>query len=197
MGAETAFPLEWPAGRQRTQPARRQRAQFQVNFASARDHLMAELSRLGARYPILSTNIPLRRDGLPYANQPEPDDPGAAVYFEFKGTQMAFACDRWDRVKDNIRAVGKTIEALRGLERWGTGEMVSAAFVGFQALPESIGDHWSDVLGVPSDAPKEQIRRAYVRRRSESHPDNGGDAQEFHRVTQAWEEAQYEIRKET
>ena len=61
-----AYPLQWPE----TQPhsKRRQRAQFNTSFAKARDALMHELRLMGAQLPVLSTNVELRRDGLPYAN---------------------------------------------------------------------------------------------------------------------------------
>lgn len=48
---------------------------------------------------------------------------------------MCFACEKWQDVYGNIYAIGKTIEALRGIERWGTGDMVEQAFTGFVALP--------------------------------------------------------------
>src|SRR5262245_54177038 len=70
---------------------------------------------------------------------------GSAVYFTHKGRQMCFACDRWDKMEDNLHAVSKTIEALRGIERWGTGEMVQQAFTGFVALP---GNSPWEVLGL-------------------------------------------------
>ena len=63
---------------------------------------------------------------------------------------MCFACDKWRDVYDNIYAIGKTIEALRGIERWGTGDMVEQAFTGFVALP-SPKSPW-EILGVPSRA---------------------------------------------
>jgi hypothetical protein len=37
---------------------------------------------------------------------------------------MCLACDRWDKVQDNIYAIAMTIEPLRGIERWGSGSMV-------------------------------------------------------------------------
>lgn len=135
VSPEEAHPLHWPEGRARTR--RRQRSRFDVTFAQARDALSDEIHRLGGRYMVLSTNVALRRDNLPYANQPEPDDTGVAVYFERNGKQMCFACDRWDRVKDNIRAIQKTIEAMRGIERWGTGEMMDRAFSAFEAQASS------------------------------------------------------------
>jgi len=48
---------------------------------------------------------------------------------------MCLACDRWDKVQDNIYAIAMTIEPLRGIERWGSGSMVEQAFTGFFALP--------------------------------------------------------------
>lgn len=154
-----AYPLQWPAGRPRTN--RPQSSRFSVSFAAARDSLFHELRLMGAKLPVLSTNITLRQDGIPYANQRQPEDKGVAIYFEYKGKSVCFACDRWDKVEDNIQAVRKTIEALRGISRWGTGDMVDAAFHGFAALPPPAQDKWFDVLGVPDSASQEQIRLAF------------------------------------
>lgn len=128
---------------------------------------MDELRLLGARNVVLSTNVELRRDGLPYANRPEPGDSGAAAYFTHNGKSMCFSCDRWDRVRDNIRAIEKTIAAMRGIERWGTGEMVQAAFSGFEALPPpdqmppAPDSAWWVVLGIGQDASLDQIKVAW------------------------------------
>lgn len=151
-----AFPLQWPIGRPRI--ARKERSRFDVTFAKARDELFKELHKMGARLPVLSTNVPLRRDGLPYANQPEPDDSGVAVYFTWKDKQMSFCCDRWDRVRDNVQAIRHTIAALRGLDRWGTGDMIEAAFRGFEALPAPKGKDWHDVIGVSKSDSFEIVR---------------------------------------
>lgn len=188
-GAE-AFPLAWPAGWPRAK--RKVRAAFQTSFADARDSLMRELRLMGARYPILSTNIPLRRDGLPYAAQKEPDDPGVAVYFMWQGKQMTFACDRWDRVKDNVRAVGKTIEALRGVERWGASDMMERAFSAFEALPAPDGvvilSCWQ-VLDLEPPVSEMDIERAYRIKSKTAHPDAGGSREEWDQLRRAYDEA--------
>ncbi len=183
---ETSFPLCWPPGRGRTNPGRRERARFSrrgsdgwkrsLTIEEARLRLNAELERLGARRPILSTNLRLRNDGWPASNQTEPSDPGAAVYIELNGQKTCFACDRWDRVADNISAIAHTIEALRGIERWGSGEMVRAAFTGFRALP-AMERPWREVLGIEpgSEVTPEQIQSAYLTMSKRSHPDAGGD----------------------
>ena len=186
-----AFPLKWPDGRPRTDRYRRERSRFNVGFGKARDSLMQSLRLLGARHVVLSTNIPLRGDGLPYANTGSVSDPGVAVYFTYKGNQMCFACDRWDRVQDNCQAVHHTIEALRGIARWGTGDMMEAAFQGFTALPapDSVRN-WREVLGIKGERPTiDQIEKAYKQLRSRHHPDKGGDPELFHEVQSAYEKA--------
>jgi hypothetical protein len=185
-----AFPLAWPAGWPRAK--RKTRAPFGVNFAKARDELLRELRLMGARYPLLSTNVSLRRDGLPYANQPEPVDPGVAVYFMWQGKQMTFACDRWDRVRDNVRAVGKTIEALRGIERWGASDMMERAFSAFEALPSPDGvvtlTCWQ-VLDLEPGASEMDIERAYREKAKSAHPDKGGSREEWDQLRAAYDQA--------
>jgi hypothetical protein len=147
-----AHPLAWPSGKPRTHNP--QRSRFDVSLATARDALLHEIRLLGGTLPVLSTNIPLRNDGLPYANHRQPDDKGVAVYFTLKGQQMCFCCDRWDVVADNVQAVRKTIEALRGIERWGTGDMVQQAFTGFVALPSNSP---GELLGLKPGASSAEI----------------------------------------
>lgn len=83
---------------------------------------------MGGSHLVISTNIELRRDGLPHAGRREPSDKGVAVYFDYRRRPICFACDRWDRIGDNIYAIAKTIDALRGIERWGSGSMVEQSF---------------------------------------------------------------------
>lgn len=170
-----AYPLHWPEGKPRT--VRRERARFETSHEIAQLALMDELRRMGAKHPVLSTNVPLRRDGLPYATAKAPDDPGVAVYFMYKDNQVCFACDRWDRVRDNIQAVRKTIEALRGIARWGTGDMVEAALKGFEALPapgQAASAVWWRVLGVTEDATAAEVNAAYREKARAAHPDIAG-----------------------
>jgi len=77
-----AYPLHWPHGWKRRN--RRERAKFSTSFANARDGLIDELRLMGAKNIVLSTNIELRRDGLPYAKAKQPEDPGIAIYFQHK-----------------------------------------------------------------------------------------------------------------
>ena len=186
----SAFPLSWPPGRKRTETYRRQVAKFgERSFAVARDQLLAELKRLGGvKQIILSTNVELRQDGLPSAGRRAPDDPGVALYFiDRKGRQMAFTCDRWRHIEDNMRAIEKTIEALRGIERWGSGEMLDAAFTGFQALPAAAAvKPWWDVLNTAAHASTNDVTDAYRRAKMRAHPDHGGSVQAAQEVEAAY-----------
>lgn len=178
-----AYPLQWPHGRKRTDHWQREQAKFDVSFARARDNIVAEVKLLaGGRWgpdpmTVISSNVALRRDGLPLANQRNPDDPGVAVFFLYKKRQMSFACDRWQKVEHNMQAIAKTIEALRGIARWGTGDMLEAAFTGFMALPApGAAREWWEVLGVPRHGTRDDITEAYRRLASINHPDRGGSA---------------------
>lgn len=165
-----AYPLHWPAGWPRARYP--QAARFDASFAKSRDGLFNEIKLLGGTHIVLSSNVPLRRDGIPYANQAQPTDKGVAVYFLRRGRSMVFACDRWNKVEDNIRAVEKTIEAIRGIERWGASEMMERAFTAFEALPAP-KTCWA-ILGVAPGASAADISAAYRSKARHLHPDAGG-----------------------
>ena len=188
-----SYPLHWPAGRPRTPTAKREPGRFDTTPDRARRELQNELRLMGARSIVLSSDVQLRQDGEPYASRRPPEDPGVAVYFERSGEQFAFACDRYDAVWKNIRGISKTIEALRGIERWGTGEMVRAAFSGFAALPAPDSDlrgrPWWEVLGVSRDEQFSKVRGAYRELATKHHPDNGGDPETMKSINLAWSEA--------
>ena len=84
------FPLHWPPDWPRTPWDRRSYSRFRsLNLGRCRDDLLLELERLGAMRIVVSTDIPLRRDGIFYANAGRPDDPGVAVYFRWRGKPFA------------------------------------------------------------------------------------------------------------
>lgn len=194
----TASPLCWPEGWKRT------RNKCRSNFASNRTidratrFVIDELHRMGVRQNkiIISTNLQLRTDGLPYSQQRTPDDVGAAVWWTDKnGTQKVIALDQYDRIADNLYAIGKTIEAMRGIERWGGGEILDRTFSGFTALPgpdHVVGRNWRDVLEYYGDS-LDACYSAYLLARSAAHPDRGGSNEAFDEVQQAWEQAQLEL----
>lgn len=171
-----AYPLLWPPGWPRTASHKRERSRFEPRgMAYEAQQTLNELARLGARNAIVSTNVELRRDGLPYSNQKAPTDPGVAVYFTYEKRPQCIPCDRWATVEENLRAVWKSIEALRSLERWGAKSFVDAAFTGFAALPgPTMARAWWEVLGVSQWATADQINAAWREKAKTAHSDAGG-----------------------
>ena len=188
------YPLSWPPGFPRTEyPAQ---SRFDTPEERVKRSLEFQLDLMDASNVVVTTNSELRRDGRPYANK-RISDAGVAVYLTRKGREQAIACDKWDSIRENLQAVAKTIEALRGIDRWGTGEMVEAAFQGFTAIPASASGGipvrpkrpWHEVLGVSPDAPREVIEAAGKAMQRKTHPDAGGSDAEFQEVQEAIREA--------
>ncbi len=194
MHGVAPYPLYWPL--QHPRSTARRRALFQVDFMTARTHLMGELDRLSARDVVLSSNIPTRRDGLPMVPDREPVDPGVAVYFARRARSLpgqlsdfrpfVIACDQFERVRWNLRAIGATIEALRSIERHGTTSMLEQAFSGFAALPMSTSRPWREVLGFgPERVTADLIRARLFELAKEHHPDVGGSAERMTEINVA------------
>lgn len=128
------YPLQYPVGKVRTEKP--ERSSFREHsIAQAVIWLRQEINKMKGTNLVISSNLMMRADGLPYSNQKQPVDTGVAVYFKLKDKDQCFACDRWNKVEHNIWAIYKSIECIRGLERWGSKDMLESAFKGFQALP--------------------------------------------------------------
>ncbi|EON33793.1 heat shock protein DnaJ domain-containing protein [Gordonia terrae C-6] len=160
-----------------------------------RTELLRQLRLLKATDVVISSNLRLRQDGFPYSGQRQPEDTGIAVYFKLNGEDQCIPCDKWTTVEHNLRAIILTIEALRGLDRWGAKEMVHAAFRGFKALPaEAIvtpftAKPWHEVLEVSPTASPETIKAAYRAQLKKHHPDHGGREADLIAVQRAYEQA--------
>jgi hypothetical protein len=193
----TAFPLSFPADRSRTLQTRE--ALFRdgnvggkrVSFDLARDRLELQLGKLGATNIILSMNIRLtlsgRRD-LNHSRQ-EPVDTGAALYFDLEGQPHVLACDRWNRVADNIAAIAAHIDALRAQERWGVADL-RQAFAGHLALPAP--EPWWTTLKIDRSTDLATIEAVYRQLAKTAHPNAGGDRAAWDRLEAAYAQAKQE-----
>jgi len=194
-----SFPLQWPAGWSKC--SFRKFAAFKSTNVT--NKLLTELRRLKATNIVISSNMATYRKGnieIPYANQ-NITDPGVAVYFTKDGKQQCIPCDKWKTIDQNIRAIALTIEALRGIDRWGAKEMVDAAFSGFKALPGPDDINTvpiktaREIIGVSSDCVDlEYIKFKYRNKAKELHPDSPtGDKNEFQKLNAAFEELEKEL----
>lgn len=176
----SAYPLEWPAGWPRSEE--HTRSAYRVSYKVAVHELLKEVRLLGGEHLVISSDAPLRKvDGLPYteAASEVSRDPGVAVYFALDGEPVVIACDQWNTVKDNIRAIGHTVVAMRMIQRSGATELLRRAFRGFKALPGPQARPWFEMLGVPPTATLDEINRAFRKLAKDIHPDHGGDTREM------------------
>jgi hypothetical protein len=199
MSTIDAYPLQWPLGWARTHCDDRRASLFQVSFARSRDEVLRSVRLLGGEDVVISSNLPLKRNGQPYASQAEPTDPGIAVYWTQDRQPRVMACDCWRTVRDNLRAVGLTIDALRAIDRSGATQLLERAFTGFAALPEStaVVRSWRDVLHLNGQpVTQRDVLEAFKRRLPFCHPDSGGSHDLMVELNRARDEALREIEQE-
>lgn len=194
---EDRYPLAWPNSWPRTKAGNRKASPFRkygraLTMADATDRLMGEVGRLGARSAILSTNVELSLKGLPYSNARQPEDVGAALYFKLSGQDRVLACDRWNRVEDNVAAIAQHIDALRRIDRYGVGTLYQA-FAGYQKqLPG--GESWWIVLGFEQPPTSwSVVESRHSELATKHHPDRGGDPATMAKINAARDTARREL----
>lgn len=197
---KTAYPLCWPDDQQRAKSRKHGKflgpKQQWISIHEAVKRLLYELSRLNIRdwEVIISTNAPLRVDGLPRSDR-EPSDPGVAVYWQKEKQQpRCIALDRYTTVADNIAGIAATLEAMRAIERHGGVGILDRVFKGFAALPATATKHWREVLGITLPNPtREHIMERFRILVQVHHPDKGGDREQFEAIVQARDAAELEV----
>lgn len=185
--------LKWPVGYPRTPGTEQRWSKFggatyrAVSIADALERLREQISaftRNGHVWrtadEVVTANLSVGAHGNYKSNQSEPKDKGVAVYFELDGKPIVLCCDKWNKVGCNIVAIAKTIEAMRGLERWGVTE-TKRAFDGFAALPDTADVQavtcWT-VLGIERTRNKDVINNAWRAKARAAHPDMPGGSHE-------------------
>ena len=193
-----AYPLKWPDGWPRTNPkARESDNRFgghgRISVGRARDQLIHELRLLGATGIVVSSNVPVKADGLLYADNKRLDDPGIAVYFKFKKKSLVMARDGFVSVAGNLRSLGLAIEGMRQMHRHGGDLMLEKAFDGFLALPPPDWKKpWREVFGIKPDWTGD-INELYRQKARTRHPDAGGSDTLMAELNVAYEEARREL----
>ena len=177
----------------------------QVTLANATKRVSEELARFtraGRAWRIdpdevvITTNLQVRLDGRPRANQRAPDDPGVCVYFDLDREPYGMPCDKWTRLEDNLAAVAAHLGAMRGMERWGVGS-TRQHMGGFRlSLPNpDKPKSWRDVLGIREDQPVTlaDVDPVYRNLAHLRHPDRGGDAGDMAELNAARDQARKEL----
>ena len=171
----TAYPLQWPAGWPPTPSAKRETARFRTTLSQALTKLQKELQLMGATKLVLSSNYTLGASN--------PPEPGVVAYFVYDQLNVAIPCDRWNRIEANVQAIALTIEAMRGMNRWGARHMIRAMFTGFKALPAP--PKWCAVIGCGPNDPVDEVLSRFRKLAFERHPDRGGTHEQMTELNRA------------
>lgn len=175
---------------------RRRRSTFRASYNATLRLLDMELRSLEARNVVLQVALPaveIRIDGKPFAGA-RPREPGVILSFDSKHGPLSYPCDTYDAWEDNLRAIALGLENLRAVDRYGvtrTGEQ----YRGWKALAGPTAPTLDRVAAVKflqqwagkvigSD---EEAKAAYRKAAFATHPDRGGDPENFKRVQQAKE----------
>ena len=197
-------PLVWPRGWKRTPELERRPSKF--HYQRRRLTITEGYGRVAEQIPHLgdfntasvSTDWPIYRSNGRYGERGtyhkshRIEDPGASVYFFLDGTERVFASDHYNSIADNLAAIAKHLEAMRGMLRWGVGDM-RQAFAGYAALPPSQEEWWL-VLGIPRTSAIEEVQDAFRRLAIDAHPDHGGREHDMARLNAARDAALFDIR---
>lgn len=188
----------WPRDRRR-----QQRSRFDAPWSVTIEQLEREIGHLirGPREYVLEVDVAesdIRLDGRLRASA-RPGYPGIIVSFESKHGPLRYIVDEFNDWQDNVRALAKGLEALRMVDRYGItsdGEQ----YTGFNALPAgrpmgaamtvddaarllasySAGILPAEIIGNPAS-----LSLAFRHASRATHPDTGGDPDEFRRVAEA------------
>ena len=190
--------VDWPSGFERTpERDRSPNRSFEVSLHDTIKDLAAEMDRLDVDEWRLSTALDhqSRDPNFPYANQPEPDDPGVALRWTMDGGQYAVACDAHSRVRDNLRTIGLYVREKRKMEKrpveTGESEFANARLPpGDQedaVVAGAGGEPAHEVLEVDADADDDVVEAAFRAKAKEVHPDQGGSRAEWQRLQEARE----------
>lgn len=198
-----AFPLCWPDGWARSEGQRASKYKS-IGVDIVRKDVLTELRRMSVsrRDIVLSTNLPLRKDGEPYGDARCQGSTGVAVYWMRGGRPQVIACDKWLKVGENLRAVQHALEALRVLERCGSSQILERAFMGFAALPAANrAKPWRELLGISEESlrglgpngKRQVVEESFRELALIHHPDRGGAHERMAEINRARDEALNEL----
>ena len=175
---------------------------FRVPYGKTIADLKHEMGRIGVNECIIELDLAeddIRLDGLPRANA-RPNLPCVRIIFDHPDIgPLQYPCDTYSDWHDNVRAIVKTMEAQRAMERYGATRR-QQQYTGWRALPpggatmqqvmtsEEAARYIGGISGVPSQdihSDPAIFKDAYRLAAAISHPDRTGDNAEFVKLQEA------------
>jgi len=176
----------------------RTRSLFSAPWGKTLALLGRELSHLGAKNGSLLLAVD-ERDIILDGTRPRANafthHPGVILAFESKHGPLKYACDRFDRWQDNIRAIALGLESLRAVDRYGITRK-GEQYQGYKQLAAATPSKIEAALllarysNISHKAIIEDVASAEVAWKlaiKATHPDAGGSADAFRAVQQARE----------
>lgn len=168
------------------QTSQRRYSQFTATESATWELLKRELAKLGARDIVIQVALredQIRLDGWPRSGV-TPTHPGVIVAFDSRYGPLKYATDTFVRYPENLRAIALGLESLRRVDRYGITKR-GEQYTGWRALEagaadpdlaqrgrELIGEHGGATAALKA-----------------THPDHGGDPDDFRAVQAAREAA--------
>ncbi len=174
---------------------------FRSTYTRTLSDLRRELDMLGVSEAVIElalTDPEIRRDGLPRADA-RPRSPRVRLSFDHPSLgQLQYPCDTYGRYQDNLRAIAKTLEAQRAMDRYGATRL-NQQYAGWKALPsggsieqamtvEDAAAFIETLVGSAATLIIEQsnyYQHSYRRAALAAHPDTGGDEDQFKQLQEA------------
>jgi hypothetical protein len=178
----------------------RRSAPYGASWQRTLTDLVRELDHLDARDVVIGIQAredEIRIDGWPKGGRTIP--PPVVLTFESRVGSLRFQCDRWNDYRDNLRAIGLTLQRLRLVDEGGVSRS-GEQYRGWGALPpatampttmtveqaarvlgDAAGPQWGDL----SQAYAPVVHDAWRAAAKKHHPDAGGDPATFRQITDA------------
>lgn len=185
---------EWPG----TLTPIRRRSAFGSAWTQTLELLDRETRALAGKNVRLQVAISpqhFRLDGRPRATA-KAEHPGVILTLDSRHGQLSYPCDTFDDWRDNVRAIALALEALRKVDRYGVtrGGEQYRGFLALDSVPTMTSSAAWLVLwnaagydSVPLRTPSSPLLIAGLIRKAKrgAHPDTGGSAEAFQRMTAA------------
>lgn len=171
------FPLCWPEGRARTK--NRRSSKFRVEYPTAVKDLQTSLRQLGKPSQVTSDVVGLLTEA--------PADPGVAVWLKLPTGIRCVCCDEYMTVRENVRAISLTLDALRQVQNYGTTMLDQVLGHSVMSLPATTGTGRTDWFAGCST--ESEINQKWRTLAAEHHPDKGGNAETMAEINAARDKA--------
>lgn len=154
---------------------------FQADLNDTKRLLEYEVDRLDGYDLVVELDVQpgdINATGTALRAYARPAMPGVVVAFGSKHGPLIYATERFNDWRANLRAVAKSLEALRAVDRYGVsgaGEQYTG-WAQIEAAPSTAVRAAESVLGLPAgDHTTDALREAHRRARAAAHPDRNGD----------------------